>query len=127
MHLFYIALGGAIGSLLRHFAAMVFTQIAGTWLPWGIMLVNVTGSFVIGLAAGSLVSVPADVDTTAVRYFVIVGLCGGYTTFSSFSLYTLQMLQLGMFGRALLHIALSVLGCVVATAVGYAVAAALAR
>ena len=55
MHLLYIALGGAIGSILRHFAAMAVTQVAGTWLPWGIMLVNVSGSFVIGAAAGSLV------------------------------------------------------------------------
>jgi CrcB protein len=127
MHLLYIAVGGALGSLLRHFAAMILTQLAGTWLPWGIMAVNVTGSFVIGLAAGSLVTIPEGVDTTAVRYFVIVGLCGGYTTFSSFSLYTLQMLQVGMVGRALLHVLLSVLGCVVATAVGYAIAAAIAR
>ena len=110
-----------------HFAAMAITQVAGTWLPWGIMLVNVSGSFVIGAAAGSLVVMPEGADTTALRYFVMVGLCGGYTTFSSFSLYTLQLLQVGMLGRALLHVLLSVLCCVMATAAGYALTAAITR
>ena len=127
MHLLYIALGGALGSILRHFAAMAITQVAGEWLPWGIMLVNVSGSFVIGLAAGGLTAIPEGIDTTALRYFVIVGLCGGYTTFSSFSLHTLQMLQTGMMGRAVLHVLLSVLCCVLATAAGYSVTAAIAR
>lgn len=127
MHLIYIALGGAFGSLLRHFAAMAITSLTGTWLPWGIMLVNVTGSFVIGCAAGGLNQATADSDTTFVRYFVIVGLCGGYTTFSSFSLYTLQLMHIGAIGRAVLHIGLSVFACVAATALGYALAAGAAR
>ena len=127
MHLIYIALGGAFGSLLRHFAAMAITSLTGTWLPWGIMLVNITGSFVIGCAAGGLAQTTADGDATFVRYFVIVGLCGGYTTFSSFSLYTLQLLHIGAVGRAILHVGLSVFACVAATAVGYAITAGATR
>lgn len=127
MQLLYIALGGAIGSLLRHYAAMAVNGLMGTWLPWGIMLVNVTGSFVIGVAAGSLVGVAAETDALFVRSFVMVGLCGGYTTFSSFSLYTLQLLQEGHVGRAMLHVTLSVLACLAATAAGYAIATAVTR
>lgn len=127
MHLFYIALGGALGSLLRHFAAMAISSITGTWLPWGILLVNVSGSFVIGCAAGGLTQTAGDADTSFVRYFVIVGLCGGYTTFSSFSLYTLQLLHIGAVGRAILHVGLSVFACVAATAIGYAMTAGGAR
>ncbi len=127
MNLIYIALGGAIGSLLRHFAAMTVSRLAGAWLPWGIMLVNVTGSFVIGCAAGSLVSAASDTDGMFVRYFVMIGLCGGYTTFSSFSLSTLHLLHLGMVGRAFLHVGLSVIACLAATAAGYALAAAASR
>ena len=91
------------------------------------MLVNVSGSFAIGVAASSLVGTTAGMDTTALRYFLMVGLCGGYTTFSSFSLHTLQMLQVGMVGRAFLHVLLSVVCCVVATAAGYAVTTAITR
>jgi CrcB protein len=127
LHLIYIALGGALGSLLRHFAAMAITSLTGTWLSWGIMVVNITGSFVIGCAAGGLTQATTHSDTTFVRYFVIVGLCGGYTTFSSFSLYTVQLIHIGAIGRAFLYMGLSVFACVAATALGYALAAGAAR
>ena len=123
MHLIYIALGGAFGSLLRHFAAMAITSLTGTWLPWGIMLVNITGSFVIGCAAGSLAQTTADGDATFVRYFVIVGLCGGYTTFSSFSLQTLSLAQDGEWFKAGANAMLSFALCLIAVWLGHLLAA----
>lgn len=127
MHLFYIALGGAIGSLGRYYAALAFTALTGTWLPWGTVLVNITGSFVIGCAGGAFISGEPATLSPVVRYFVIAGLCGGYTTFSAFSLQTVELLQVGLPGRALLHVVLSVVACVLATAVGYGLSAALTR
>jgi fluoride exporter len=127
VNLVYIAIGGAIGSLCRYVAAMAFTAWAGTWLPWGTLLVNVTGSFVIGCAGGAAVAGAPASAAPFVRYFVMAGLCGGYTTFSAFSLQTVDLLQAGLTGRALLHVFLSVAACVAATWVGYSVAAALTR
>ncbi|MCX7057198.1 MAG: fluoride efflux transporter CrcB [Proteobacteria bacterium] len=122
-----IALGGALGSLARWWISEAFVLTTGLALPWAILLVNVTGCFVIGAAAAGSWNDVRFIDTDVVRYFVIVGLCGGYTTFSAFSLQTLGLLQAGDVGRALLNVAASVLGCLAATWAGYTLAAALAR
>lgn len=92
---FWVALGGALGSMARFWLAAAVGALTGPQFPWGTMLINIGGSFVIGWF-GSLtgsrgaVSVPADI-----RIFVMVGICGGFTTFSSFSLQTLELLQAG--------------------------------
>jgi CrcB protein len=127
VHLIYIAVGGALGSIARYYAALAFTALAGTWLPWGTVLVNVTGSFVIGCAGGAAIAGAPASAAPWVRYFVMAGLCGGYTTFSAFSLQTLDLMQAGLPGRALCNVLISVCACVAATALGYAVAAALTR
>lgn len=127
MNLVFIAIGGAIGSLCRYFAALAVTSLAGTWLPWGTVLVNITGSFVIGCAGGAAIAGAPASAAPFVRYFIMAGLCGGYTTFSAFSLQTVDLLQAGLPGRALLHVLISVSACVVATSVGYGLAAALTR
>jgi fluoride exporter len=115
----YIALGGALGSLIRHYAGTALAASLGQWLPWGTVLVNISGSFVIGCANGAMqVGAPAH-DSSFVRYFVMVGICGGYTTFSAFSLQTFHMLQEGFFARAVLHAGMSVGACIIATALGY--------
>jgi CrcB protein len=122
-----IALGGALGSLARYWVSEALALALGPAFPWGTLLVNVSGSFVIGLAAGGTIGDTRLIASPVVRNFVMVGLCGGYTTFSAFSLQTVSMLQAGDVGRASLNVAASVTTCLIATWAGYALAAALSR
>ena len=122
-----IAVGGALGSLARYWISEALALALGPAFPWGTLLVNVTGSFVIGAAAGGAIGDTRLIASPFVRHFVMVGLCGGYTTFSAFSLQTVAMLQVGDVGRAALNVGASVGSCLVATWVGYALAVALAR
>ncbi len=122
-----IAVGGALGSLARYWMSEALALALGPGFPWGTLLVNVSGSFVIGLAAGGSIGDARLVASPFVRNFVMVGLCGGYTTFSAFSLQTVTMLQAGDVGRASLNVVGSVGLCLVATAAGYALAAVLSR
>ena len=124
---FLIAFGGALGSLARYWFSEALALAYGPAFPWGTVLVNISGSFVIGLAAGGSIGDTRLIESPFVRHFVMVGLCGGYTTFSAFSLQTVAMLQVGDVGRASLNVAGSVASCLVATWAGYAFAAAVAR
>lgn len=115
----HIAIGGAIGSVARAWVTNVMVQLAGAEFPWGTILINITGSFVIGLfgaltAADGRFQVPVDIRT-----FVMVGICGGYTTFSSFSLQTLDLMRDGKPIAALANVGFSVLLCLLAVAAGY--------
>lgn len=102
-----VALGGALGSVLRFWLAGLVAQRAGAPF-WGTLAVNVIGSFVIGVLA----STRADGPTDMTRYFLMVGVLGGFTTFSTFSLQTVELLQKGSTGLALANVALSVVLCV---------------
>jgi len=86
-----VAAGGAIGTLGRYWLSGVIADSFGQTFPWGTLVINVTGSFVIGFF-GTLTGPDGRyfVNGTT-RQFVMVGLCGGYTTFSSFSLQTLNL------------------------------------
>jgi protein CrcB len=124
---FWIGLGGALGSMARAWLAITVARITGPQFPWGTILINSTGSFVIGFfgaltASGSRFAVPVDV-----RAFVMVGICGGFTTFSSFSLQTLELARGGRVAQALGNIALSVVLCLLAVAAGHYGAAAIHR
>ena len=92
-----VALGGAVGSLLRYFAAGAIQPVNATF-PWGIFVVNITG----GLAMGMIVELSALKlnFTPEMRSFLTVGILGGYTTFSTFSLDSALLLQRGMYGIA---------------------------
>jgi CrcB protein len=119
-----IMIGGAIGTLARYLVSMLALPISRE-LPWGTILINISGSFVIGFFGTlTLVQGRYPMSDTA-RLFVMVGLCGGYTTFSSFSLQTLDLLRSGAMGRALLNIAASVVLCIAAVALGHLAAAQL--
>jgi CrcB protein len=122
-----IAIGGALGSLARYWISEALALALGPGFPWGTLLVNVSGSFVIGAAAGGTIGDTRLIASPFVRHFVMVGLCGGYTTFSAFSLQTVAMLQAGDVGRASLNVVASVAGCLAATAIGFALAALLSR
>lgn len=114
-----VAAGGAIGSVARFWLTGVMTALTGPRFPWGTLLINVLGSLVIGLVAG-LTLVPGRLGMHAnIRIFVMTGVCGGFTTFSAFSLQTLELMQAGEVIPALGYVVASVVLCVVATYGGW--------
>ncbi len=128
MTYFWVAIGSALGGVGRYWCGVVVAQRLGESFPWGTVLVNVTGSFVIGVVAAMGASLdwpwfPAN----HVRAFVVVGLCGGYTTFSAFSLQTLTLLQDGAWAEALGNVLLSVALCLIAVWLGYLAGAGLGQ
>lgn len=123
----WIAIGGALGSVSRAWMALAVARITGPQFPWGTILINIVGSFVIGFfgtltANDSRFSVPSDA-----RAFVMVGICGGFTTFSSFSLQTLELARDGRMAQAAGNIGLSVVLCLLAVAAGHYSAAGIHR
>jgi len=90
-----IALGGALGTLGRYAVSGAVANAFGETFPWGTLIVNVTGSFVIGFFATLTAPDGRLFVSGTTRQFVMVGLCGGYTTFSSFSLQTLNLMRDG--------------------------------
>src|SRR4051794_32171211 len=91
----WIALGGALGSMARYWLSGAVAVRIGETFPWGTIVVNVTGSFIIGCFGGLTGPEGRLLVDPAVRMFVMVGICGGYTTFSSFSLQTLDLARDG--------------------------------
>jgi CrcB protein len=120
----WVAIGSALGGVARHWCTAMAGRWFGTAFPWGTLFINILGSFVIGLFfALTGVDGRYDVSTNA-KVFVMVGICGGYTTFSAFSLQTLVLAQEGEWLRAGGYIVASVVLCLVAVWAGYAIAAA---
>ena len=117
-----IALGGALGTLGRYGLAVAAVPISQS-LPWGTIIINIIGSFVIGFFGTLTLAQGRLPMPESVRLFVMVGVCGGFTTFSSFSLQTLDLLRGGHALRASTNIVLSVALCLAAVALGHAVAA----
>ena len=117
----WIALGSAIGGVAR-FALTRFLLPTSAYFPSSTVLINVLGSFVIGFFGTLTVSGGRYAVPENVRLFVMVGICGGFTTFSSFSLQTLDMLRSGHWGKALVNIGLSVVLCLAAVGMGHAIA-----
>jgi CrcB protein len=120
-----VAAGGILGSVARWLAALAIPATAG--FPLATLFVNITGSFIIGFY--STISGPDGrlFATTRQRQFVMTGFCGGYTTFSSFSLETFRLLHGGMTKMALLNIAVSVVTWLVAVWLGHMLASRLNR
>ena len=117
----WIALGGALGSVARYWIALWALPISRE-LPWGTIGINVAGSFIIGFFGTLTLATGRHPLPETARLFVMVGFCGGFTTFSSFSLQTLDLLRGGAWLRALLNIGVSVLLCLAAVAAGHALA-----
>jgi len=107
-----VAAGGALGSLARYWMTGAMAALTGTRFPYGTLLINILGSFVIGAVAGVTLTPDRMGMHPDVRIFLMVGICGGFTTFSAFSLQTLELLQTGDVIPAALYVAGSVTLCV---------------
>jgi len=122
-----VALGSALGGVGRFWLSGLTAQRFGETFPWGTLLVNVSGSFVIGLFAA--LTGPDGRWMVSLRWgsFFAAGLCGGYTTFSSFSLQTLKLAQEGQLLHALANVVASVGVCLLAVWLGHLMGQALNR
>jgi len=118
--LFAVAAGGALGAVLRFWAANAVSAWAGRDFPWGTFAVNVSGSLLIGILFVCMVE-HADVSDVG-RAFALTGVLGGFTTFSAFSLDTLQLIHQAEYLRAVFNVGLSVSACIAAAAIGVALA-----
>ncbi len=114
----WIGLGGAAGSILRFTISGAIDRLSSDPFPLGTVLVNVSGCFVIGLFAAVTVPTGRYAVPIDVRQFFMVGVCGGYTTFSSFSLQTLVLADIGDALRAGLNVVVSVALCLLAVWIG---------
>ena len=104
--LWYIALGSAIGGVGRYLLQGLIQRLTGGTFPTGTLLVNLSGSFLLGMIIRYGVDTPTL--TPEIRAFLTIGLCGGYTTFSTFSYETVALMEDGEWTRAALYVALSV-------------------
>ena len=117
----WVALGGALGSVARFALNGVVSDKFGPTFPWGTLAVNVSGSLLISVCAG--LAVPEGrLDPSARQFttqFLMIGICGGYTTFSSFSLQTLNLLREREWLYAGGNVLLSVVLCMIAVWLGF--------
>ena len=114
----WVALGGAIGTTGRYWLSGVAARTFGETFPWGTLIINVTGSFIIGFFFTLTGPDGRLYVGSNIRQFVLVGICGGYTTFSSFSLQTLNLMNDGEWFRAGGNIGLSLVLCLIAVWAG---------
>ncbi len=116
-----VMLGGAIGTFARYAISVAALPISQS-LPWGTIVINILGSFIIGLFGTLTLAHGRYPAPENLRLFVMIGICGGFTTFSSFSLQTLDLLRNGAVLRAGINIVASVVLCVLAVALGHFIA-----
>lgn len=124
MTLAWIALGGAIGSVLRYVLGGAVQRFSARGFPIGTLAVNVIGCLIIGMLMQRLLN---DQPHPVARAFLVVGFCGGFTTFSTFSSETIGLMLGGEMGRATIYVLLSVALCLGATWGGMNAARAFAR
>jgi CrcB protein len=125
----WVALGSIIGGMGRFFVSGVVANWTGGTFPWNTMIVNVTGSFIIGIF-GALATAEGKLSPKSQEFvakFLMTGICGGYTTFSSFSWNTLNLVQRGQWLYAFGNMAGSVGFCMIAVWLGYLTGSAITK
>ena len=120
-----VAIGSAIGGVLRFWLTSYAARVLPHHLPLGTILINVAGSFAIGVVAASTVSRPGAFGGPMGHQILMTGVFGGFTTFSAFSLQTLLLAQDGRWVLAIANVALSIALCLLAVAAGWHVGRAL--
>ena len=124
MRVALVALGGAIGSVARYGVGALAAQIFGAAFPWGTLLVNLSGSFLIAVIMH--VALSGTAISLELRIFLTTGIMGGFTTYSSFNYETLALINQRAYGLAGLNVAATVVGCFVAGVLGLAAGRVLA-
>ena len=127
MSYIWVAIGGALGSVARYGCTGLVARFAGIAFPWGTLLVNVLGSLVIGVLAALASANVKPFVAGDLRAFLMVGVLGGFTTFSSFSADTLNLARSGAWAAAGANVLASMVLCLVAVTIGYFATAALQR
>jgi len=117
MNVLYVAAGSALGGVCRYFVSTLLN--APTGFPWGTLAVNVAGSLLLGLISGWLAHASGDVAT--VRAFAVLGFCGGFTTFSTFSNEAFRMLESSQWPMFAAYVGTSLLAGIGAVLLGYAI------
>lgn len=116
--LWYVALGGAVGSMARYVVGVAVQGRSGAYFPIGTLLINISGSLLLGFLIRYALATPAI--SPEVRALLTTGLCGGYTTFSTFSYETVALIEDGDWRRAALYVGLSVAGSILGVMLGIA-------
>lgn len=111
-----VAIGGALGSVARYGTVIAVGRLVGVGFPYGVLLVNVIGGFIMGALVELMTT--AWLPSDSMRAFFTVGVLGGFTTFSAFSLDVWQLLEKGLYGPAIVYIVASVILSVAALAAG---------
>lgn len=104
-----VALGGALGTLARYLTALAAARLLGVEFPWGTLIVNLVGSFIIGLVQYlglQALAIPEDV-----RLFLTTGVMGGLTTYSAFSWESVALAETGAWPQALLYVGVTTVAC----------------
>jgi CrcB protein len=118
--IFYVAIGSAIGGVSRYLLGGLVQRLTDTTFPAGTLLINVTGSLLLGAIVRYAVETPTL--TPEIRAFLTIGFCGGYTTFSTFSYEAVALLEDGQWTRAGLYVSASVVLSLLGTLLGFAFA-----
>jgi fluoride exporter len=111
-----IFLGAGTGGVFRHLSSLAVARYLGTVFPYGTLMVNITGAFILGLLVGLLAS--HGTDNTNLRLLLATGLLGGFTTFSAFSLETITLLERNQPALAIAYVLASVAGALLALVLG---------
>ena len=117
--LILVFVGGAIGSMCRFWLSGFVAERFGETFPYGTLIVNLFGSWIIGLAAGWIAHFNDPFWASAAKQLLMVGICGGLTTFSSFSLQTWNLMLSGRWGSAFTNVLVSTILCLALVAVGW--------
>jgi CrcB protein len=118
--IFYVAIGSAIGGVCRYLLGGLVQRLADTTFPAGTILINVSGSLLLGFIVRYAVETPTI--TPEIRALLAIGFCGGYTTFSTFSYEAVALLEDGQWSRAGLYVSASVFLSLLGTLIGFALA-----